>query len=402
MSPKSFGLVVHLHDRLSARGGADRHLWGVLDELQPDLATELLVGWDDDSLPKSEKASIGPWSRLKGLERGGLNQRGAEAARQRLQQALAQRNPTVIHVHNVMDPQLLQVAALTGPSLLTIQDHRYFCPGPGKLWPDDAICRQVMSEACLDCFDDADYGRMLLALTKARLRAAAKMCQVLVLSNYMAGELLTAWRAEGMKPPRIKVLPPFVHGLQPMPRMGPGDYHLLVSRLVERKGVRKALTAARSLELPLWVAGDGTMRAEVEQASLESGGRVRYVGWADREKLARLLAGARSLWLPSLWAEPFGIAGLEALSVGVPVVASRVGGIPEWLDNGRDGFLVPPGDVKELVRAARRLEQDHGLAAEMGRAGAERVAQEFASGPLMKKLKEFYSQVASVPLGEST
>lgn len=393
MSHKSFGLVVHLHDRLSARGGADRHLWGLLDELQPDLPTELLVGWDDGSLPESEKTSIGPWSRLKGLERSGLNQRGGEAARQRLQQALTQRNPALIHVHNVMDPQLLQMTALTGLSLLTIQDHRYFCPGPGKLRPDGAICRQVMSEACLDCFDDADYGRMLLALTRARLRAAAKMCQVLVLSNYMAGELLAAWRAEAMKPTRIKVLPPFVHGLQPAPRIGSGDYHLLASRLVERKGVRKALTAARSLELPLWVAGDGSMRAEVEQAALESGGRVRYVGWADREKLARLLAGARSLWLPSLWAEPFGIAGLEALSAGVPVVASGVGGIPEWLDNGHAGFLVPPGDVKGLVHAARRLEQDHGLAAGMGRAGAERVKKDFAPGPLMNRLKEFYNLV---------
>jgi glycosyltransferase involved in cell wall biosynthesis len=156
--------------------------------------------------------------------------------------------------------------------------------------------------------------------------------------------------------------------------------------LVKRKGVDQALAAARLLDLPLWIAGDGPLRQRVERAALESDGKVRYVGWADRRGMARLLAGARSLWLPSLWAEPFGIAGLEALAAGVPVVASRVGGVAEWLDNGVSSFLVPPGEVGALAAAARRLETEPGLAAEMGRAGAGRVARDFAPGLLMDEL----------------
>lgn len=393
MSPKGSRPVVHLHDRLSARGGADRHLWGVLEYLQNDLPTELLVGSDDGSLPEAEKARIGPWSRLKGLERSGLDQRGKKAAYQRISSALQQRRPKVVHIHNVMDPGVLQTVAQIGPSVLTVQDHRWFCPGLGKIKPNGRLCSEAMGNICLACFEDSEYANKLLDLTNARLQMASKMRLVLVLSNYMATELLAAWRALGLAPPQIKVLPPFVHGLRSSPRCGAGTYHLLLSRLVERKGVLQALTAAQQVDLPLWIAGDGVMRPQVEQAAKESGARVSYLGWADRGGVSGLLSRARSLWLPSLWAEPFGISGLEALSLGVPVIASRVGGIPEWLEHGQCGYLVPPGDADALAAAARRFERDPGLAQEMGQTGAKRVADDFAPGPLMKKLKWFYNQV---------
>jgi glycosyltransferase involved in cell wall biosynthesis len=393
LSPKGLGPIIHMHDRLSARGGADRHLLGILEHLQNDLSTELWVGNDDGSLPEAEKSRIGNWLRLKGLERSGLNQRGKETARQRIVNALEQRRPKVIHIHNVMDPGVLKIAANIGPAVLTVQDHRCFCPGQGKIKPNGRLCSDVMGKVCFACFDDSGYANKLLELTKARLRAAAKMRLVLVLSNYMASELLAAWRAEGLTPPKIEVLPPFVHGLRSLPRQGAGEYHLLASRLVERKGVLQALNAVSQVEMPLWVAGDGAMRAQVEQAAKESGGKIRYLGWADRENMSRLLSGACSLWLPSLWAEPFGIAGLEAMSVGVPVIASRVGGISEWLEHGRGGYMVPQGDASALAAAARRLEQDPDLAQEIGLTGAERVKRDYAPGSLMEELKEFYNQV---------
>ena len=394
MSSKTSYLILHLHDRLSARGGADRHLLGVLDHLQGRFATHLLAGRDDGSLPENERTRIGPWGLLKGLARGGLNKRGAQVAKNKLEKSLFEKGPALIHIHNVMDPGLLDIVDIAVPAVITVQDHRFFCPGLGKLKPDGAICLSTfVDKFCLDCFEDADYGMRVIELTKARLRALSKMKAVLVLSRYMAGELEAAWQAQGIAPPPVKVIPPFVHGFQPLPRSRPGDYHLMASRLVKRKGVEVALDAAELVDLPLYIAGDGPMRRRVKQAARESGGKVRFMGWADRESMARLLAGARSLWLPSLWAEPFGIAGLEALAAGVPVVASQVGGVSDWLDDGMSGFLVPPGDVVALSAAAGRLEDEPGLAGEMGRAGAAGVARDFAAGPLMDKLIQVYRQV---------
>ncbi len=379
-----------LDQRLSARGGADRYLVALLDHLQGRVETFLAVGRDDGSLPGEERRRLGPWRRIKGLERSGFSARGGRAARERLRGLLTSLRPQVIHLHNLMDPQIMELAAQSAPALMTVQDHRLFCPGQGKLTGRGQICRRVLGPHCLDCFHDRDYGRRLLELTGRRLAAAAGLGRVTVLSSYMARELERAWAGLGRKGPPVEVLPPFVHGLGGVTRKEPGDYHLLACRLVERKGVRLALAAAEGgeLSLPLVVAGDGTLVGEVEERARASGGRIRYAGWAHRRDMTRLLAGARSLWLPSLWAEPFGIAGLEALALGVPVIASRVGGVEDWLEPG--GLGVAPGSREELVEAARGLEREPERALALGRAGREQVAARFAPAPLLSRLIDIY------------
>lgn len=378
--------VLHLNERLSARGGADRHLLAVLRRLQGRVQTLLAVGHDDGSLPGCERAGLGPWRVVKGLMRGGLAPRGGEAARRRLAELIADWQPDLIHVHNLMDPELLALAATNGPALMTVQDHRAFCPGLGKLTPGDQPCTSPMGAACLACFQDPDYGRRLLDLTQRRRDALACFCRLLVLSPYMAAELATV----GLDRERITVLPPLVDGLTLRAARGPAQHHLLAGRLVERKGVRVALAAVDLLRvpLPLVVAGDGSLADEVAAAAAASGGRVVFVGWQDRAGLEDLLDQAASLWLPSLWAEPFGISGLEALARAVPVAAAAVGGVGDWLEHGVCGLLVPPGDPMALAAAADRLVGPEGAA--LGAAGAAAVAANYAAPELMSRLLGVY------------
>ncbi len=385
--------VLHLSDRLSARGGADRHLVALLAAGRGEVETLLGAGFDDGSLPPAERARLGPWQRVKGLDRGGLKAKGARAARQGLQRLAALFEPDLIHLHNVLDPGLIREASGLAPALMSVQDHRVFCPGQGKLRPDGTGCRRVLGPHCLACFIEPDYGRRLLELTQERLAALKGLARVLVLSHYMDRELAAA----GLAPESLAVLPPPVDRIGRRPGRGPGEYHLLAGRLVERKVVRVALAAAERLQspLPLWVAGDGPMAGEVAQAAASSGGRLSYVGWADREQMDDLLAGARSLWLPSLWAEPFGIVGIEALAAGVPVVASRVGGVQDWLKAGENGLLVPPGDPAALAAAADRLARSPNMARAMGDRGSKQATREFAPGPLQERLLAIYKQVIS-------
>ncbi len=384
--------VLHLHDRLSARGGADRHLWGVLDRLRGRVETLLAVGLDDGSLPQEERRRLGSWQRLKGLERGGWSARGGQGARQRLARLIADFAPDAIHLHNIMDPDLLGLCAATGRALMTVQDHRAFCPGLGKLTAAGQICRAPLGEGCLACFQEAVHGRRMLDLTRRRLETLAGMRRLLTLSSYMAGELAAA----GLDPARIVVLPPFVHGLAsaPAPEPRPRTHHLLACRLVERKGVRVALDAALMMAnpLPLVVAGDGPLAGEARRAAARTPERLRFAGWADRPAMGRLLASAASLWLPSLWAEPFGISGLEAMALGAPVAASRVGGVADWLNDGVTGLALPPGDAQALAAAADRLAGGEGPA--MGARAAEDVARRFAPAPLMEALLKQYGQAA--------
>lgn len=386
--------VLLLNSRLSNRGGAHRWLLDVLGRLQGWAETRLAVGSVDHRLPRQEMERIGPWSRVKGLDRTGLRGRGAEASARRLREEIATFRPDVVHVNDVVDPDLLDLIADSGRALMMVQDHRVFCPGRGKVDAAGALCQELLGEGCARCFDDASYGQLLLDLTRRRLQAVARMSCLTVLSGYMGQELAAA----GVPARKILCLPPSV---EPMGQAGaapmatpPGGYHLLAGRLSAHKGVEVAWQAARSTGLPLVVAGDGPMAGQVAQQAQQGDSNLFFHGWADRGTLGPLLAGARSLWLPSLWAEPFGIVGLEALSMGVPVVASDVGGVRDWLVSEHSGLLVPPGSPEELSRAAGRLGDDPSLAARLGRNGQRRVARDFAPQRQVGRLLKIYQQIS--------
>jgi glycosyltransferase involved in cell wall biosynthesis len=204
------------------------------------------------------------------------------------------------------------------------------------------VCATALSPAaCQTCFADPAYYEEVMALTRARLDAVRDSA-VVVLSEYMRRELVAA----GLAAARLHVVPPFVD----FPGDAPGapgqrDCVLFVGRLVEAKGPRDAVAAWREsgIALPLVMAGTGPLREEMETA----GADVR--GWLPHHTLPALLRRARALLMPPRWQEPFGIAGLEALSLGVPVVAWESGGLREW----HPGPLGAWGDVPGLASALR-------------------------------------------------
>ncbi len=344
----------------------------------------------DADLPEAEAGRVGPWSLIKGLDRRGNRGRGLQGALARLEDEIALRDPDLIQLNDVTDPDLITLAARTRPSIMMVQDHRFFCPGRGKVDSEGRLCDDAMSEACGRCFQEASHAEQMLALTGRRLEAIMELARVTVLSSYMAGELAAA----GLDRARITVLPPFVDR---MPDAQPGAsprHHLLAGRLAAHKGVEVALEAALDgLELPLMVAGAGPMARLVQKASDALSDRIHYVGWADRDLLAALMDQALSLWMPGTWAEPFGIVGLEALSRGVPVIAAHAGGIPEWLEHGACGLMVPPGSPGALTAAARGLEQDPARAREMGQAGKLRVARDFTPEAIIGRLVQIYEEM---------
>jgi glycosyltransferase involved in cell wall biosynthesis len=260
-----------------------------------------------------------------------------------LEEVLARARPDVVHLHNVVNPWVLAWGAEHG-AVLSVQDHRTFCPGRGKWTASGEVCRESMSPSlCESCFDDAAYHREIQAITEARLAAARRM-RVSVLSRYMRDELVAA----GVPGTQVHVVPPFVHGLG-FAGASREPCALFAGRLVAAKGVRDAIAAWRlsGVDLPLVIAGTGPLRSEIEA---EHG--VHCLGWVSRGELGALYRSARVVVFPPRWQEPFGLVGLEALTLGTPVAAWRSGGVSEWHPGPG---LVPWGDVAALARALRDL-----------------------------------------------
>lgn len=164
--------------------------------------------------------------------------------------------------------------------------------------------------------------------------------------------------------------------------LAPG-FLLFVGRLRIRKGVEVLLHALELLRRrgapppPLVVAGDGEHRAALEATATRlglDGAAARFLGRTDAAGVRALLAGARALVVPSTY-EGMPLVVLEAMAAGVPVVASRVSGIPEVVLDGETGWLVPPEDPAALAAALAEVAGDGVEAARRGAAGWRRVEE---------------------------
>jgi glycosyltransferase involved in cell wall biosynthesis len=170
-----------------------------------------------------------------------------------------------------------------------------------------------------------------------------------------------------------------------VPDAAPAPYALVVSRLSSEKGIDVAIDACRRAGIALVVAGDGPERPSLQARA--GGAEVRFVGQVDETRLTQLRARATLALVPSRSAETFGLAAAEAMAVGLPVAASRIGALPELV--GEEG-LVEPGDADALAVAIERLRGDAGA----GERALARVRAICAPEVVACGLAEVYGGVA--------
>jgi glycosyltransferase involved in cell wall biosynthesis len=194
--------------------------------------------------------------------------------------------------------------------------------------------------------------RTLKVLRTRALRAART---IVVPSAYLA-DIAAGW---GLRRERLHVLT----NPAPPPReilpeqLEPGTF-VFVGRLTRQKALGTAIDAiARVPAARLVLVGDGPERAALERVA---GDGVEFRGACSRDEALRTVAGAEAALLSSDW-ENLPHSAVEALSVGVPVVATAVGGVPEVVHDGENGLLVAPGRPDELAGAIRRILEEPGL-----------------------------------------
>lgn len=277
--------------------------------------------------------------------------------------------PDVVSFHTMHQVTVAGLAAVPGvPSVVTVHGPEAFTPSllPWYLPADDYTGRT---------YDKADLtpaGRLRLGylryLAAPSFRwAFHKVGAFVALSRYMQRVLA----ADGIE---AIYVPNLVDPLAPTPL--PSNPTLICAgRLEPFKGFHLAVAAMPDIlrEIPdarLVIAGEGVERPRLEKlvADLGLADSVELVGRLPRHELEASIAGSRVFVMPSVWPEAFGKAGVEAMSVGRPVVAADVGGVSEWLKDGVNGLLVPPSSAKELAAAVVRLLGDDALCQRMARA----------------------------------
>jgi len=149
-----------------------------------------------------------------------------------------------------------------------------------------------------------------------------------------------------------------------------------------------------SIPLYLWLVGDGELRPAMEQLAQELGVAHRVRFWGIREDVPAILNAADIFTLPSQH-EGNPMSVMEAMAAGLPVVASRVGGIPELVEEGKTGLLVPPGEVHSLQQALLSLVRNPDLCLQMGRAARQRAVERFDIRQTVRQYEALYEQLNS-------
>ena len=201
----------------------------------------------------------------------------------------------------------------------------------------------------------------------------------------------------GHDPDQIHVIhspaPPPLEEASPPPTDGPPRF-LFLGRLVPEKGIRWLLDATAQTEVPLHidVAGDGPLWDDLQNKKTSYGldDRVTVHGWCEHDTVADLMAQARAVVVPSIWHEPAGLVTLEAAAAGRAVIASRVGGMPEYA-HPSFARLVAPNDTTALAQALTDLATDADRARQMGDNGLQRVRSVHTMDRFIERLHAVYA-----------
>jgi glycosyltransferase involved in cell wall biosynthesis len=365
--------VLVVHNRYRLVGGEERAV-----ELQ--LAALKNAGVDHASV-MHDSADVSRVRAAHALLRGGEHPDEVAAAVRLLR-------ADVVHVHNMhplFGPRALEAAREAGARvILHLHNFRLFC-SIATCFRDGAPCfrcrgRFTLPGLVLNCRDSlpesAFYASALALHQPAVLKAVDRFVTP---SRYARGQLARL----GLPEERITVLPNYVPATAERSPAGEGRYAVAFGRLSDEKGFLVAAEAAALSGVPLKIAGDGPLAA-----GLRGRPGTELLGRLGAEELAALLRGAAMALVPSLGGDVMPFAALEAMSAGLPVIASDSGSLPEIVGAER---CVPRGDPHALAGAMKALYDNPERRRQEGDALIERARTRFGEQRYTDDLLALYS-----------
>jgi glycosyltransferase involved in cell wall biosynthesis len=319
--------------------------------------------------------------------------------------------PELIYFHNLGDLKVLEALLATGiPVVRMVHDHEMYCLRGYKYnYFTRRICTRGASLYCVfpcgACVTRNPKGKFPLKWASyfqkvKEIRLNRRCDQFVVYSDYSKQELLR----NGFDPRKIHIHVPIPCWGQngPASSFNPKrNLILFVGQIIRGKGVDLLLEALAKVTLPFecHILGDGNHRAKCERLSDRLGlkSKVQFNGYVRREELEHYYLEATVLAVSSVWPEPFGMVGPEAMRYGLPVVAFDAGGIREWLTDGENGYVVPWMDTSRFAARLEQLLRDKDLARQMGRRGLERVNRDYDASRQIDTLEALFTRVLSEP-----
>ena len=383
--------VLHINDHLDLKGGVEVYVLSLAEQLESrGVVVGIAFG----------QGRASAWAKSFAVPSiSSVAWRSHEDGRREMEKVLKSFAPDVCHIHGVFNPGSIEACLEYGPTILHLHDYRYLCPSSGLYYRrTESICERRCSLACfpIGLVRGCQTLRMPASFSfysRVRFveRNVHRFQSVLANSQYVADRFS---RSNGVVS-QLQVFPyfcPIEPAIEP-PAASDVSSILFLGRVRELKGIVRFIDVLSRLPERVigTIVGDPApaMRVIIQKEAqrLKCWHRVKLTGWVERADVAKIVEQASAVIFPSIWAEPFGIVGLEAMARGVPVVAFDVGGVSDWLKDGVNGFLIPRDDTPMMAERVQELLSNPPLRARFGSAGISAVRSQFDfEGHIMKLL----------------
>ncbi len=325
-------------------------------------------------------------------------------ARKIAEEIIEKERPEIAHLHiyySQLTSSILKPLKKAGiPIVQTLHEYKLICT-VATLISNGKICEACEGKhfwkAAVKRCNRRSFPRSVLNAAEAYISnqngAVALIDQFIAPSEFLKRKLVQY----GLNGQKITVLPNFIKVDDYQPSVCPGKHVVYLGRLEKIKGIFEYMElAARFPEIPFLLVGSGDAEKDAQRYVNEKRLKnVRLLGFKNKDEIREILRESFCVVVPSLWYENCPIVILEAMAMGRPVIGSDLGGIPELIVHGKDGFLVKPGDVGELASALSKICATPETAITMGKAGREKVEEKYSEVTFYTRLINIYQNVLS-------
>lgn len=387
--------ILQICDYYEPLGGTEQYVLNISNALE-DLGHEIIIVYgiqSDNTLDHKNRHEYFLPSLM--MSKGLIN----ETEHAILYNIISRHNPDIAYFHNVPNYEIIRSCSKRVKTARYIHDHRIFCPKGDKMFliggntcdfPVTIKCYlNSFWRGCLHPFPNIS---LPLIANKKRGFNELKKIQLIVASQYMKECLIY----NGFSSSCIEVIPYFC-SFDRKKAVEFNDFVFFAGRLIKQKGVKYLIKS-----IPYWpeqlhlkIAGDGPLEKKLKLLAKKIGvfQKIQFLGSLPNNKIQEYYESCLLTVVPSIWDEPFGIVGLEAMYCQKPIVAFNAGGITDWLKDGLNGFLVKKKEVRQLADKISYLFHNKDIARKMGKAGSKIYQNQFEKDKHISHLLDVFGKI---------
>jgi glycosyltransferase involved in cell wall biosynthesis len=385
--------ILLVHDIFGSFGGAEANVFATAGGLRARGHEVALLARRPSG--KGEPA----WREIFGTHLYELNSEPPAAVARRF-------GAEVVYMHKWDDLAGIEaLLAAEAPLVRMVHDHDIYCLRSYRYNPlTRRICTRAAGMHCVfPCLAPLQRNRggalpvrwASMAAKQREIALSRRFDRNIVATEFMKHELLI----NGFDPGRIEICAPAPRAVEPLTStFSSRNVLIFAGQIIRGKGVDVMLRALAKVRAPFEaiILGEGGHRAHCEKLCRRLGleGRVTFKGFIPQTELQEFYREATAVLVPSVWPEPMGLVGLEAMRNGLPVVAFDAGGVRDWLRDGENGFVVPWMDTDAYATKIDALLAGKELARAMGARGFARFQRDYDFDDYIGRLEEIFSRVA--------